>query len=251
MNDLTHVTSDYETYVSFLEQKRIRDMSQRPEEWVISNSLPKKITKDGQMNHFRGSTSVIRLSLPDREACQAAQTRLLRELGSRLVPLLPETFHLTIHCFSNENNTPGGVQAVLADVDKREGEIAAAFRLIAEQYGGQSIRMRSLGASTNGKDVASVKYAPASERDYTILMDLYNRMNKLFPENGDYVPHVSLAYFKLEKLSKEEIDNLYATLEQIHEELPLDIELDIDRFVYQHHEHMNDFRDIFSIRELR
>lgn len=242
---------NYETYVSDLQKRWDQDMNNRPEEWVVSESLSAKITQEGQMNDFYGATSVITLSESDRQKCRVAQERLLGVLEHQLVKLEPETFHLTIHSFSNVNNTPGGKQVIQEKLAQLEESIAAEFRSIAAQYGGQRIRMRSLGASTSGKDVISIKYVPASKEDYGILTDLYNRMEKIFPENRSYVPHVSLGYFKLKKLEQSEIAFLYDALERMCKELDLDIVLDVDRFVYQHHFHMNDFRDVFSVQEHR
>ncbi|WP_148929327.1 hypothetical protein [Paenibacillus methanolicus] len=202
------------------------------------------------MNEFYGATSVIPLSDSDRHKCRIAQERLLGALEHHIVPLVPETFHLTIHAFSNDNNTSGGIEIIQANLAQLEEAIAAEFRNIAARYGGQRIRMRSLGASTGGKDVVSIKYVPASERDYQLLTDLYNRMEKIFPERKPYVPHVSLGYFKPMKLEQDEIALLYETLESMRKGLDLDIVLDVDRFVYQHHVHMNDFRAVFSVQQL-
>ncbi|GAK41552.1 hypothetical protein PUW24_07055 [Paenibacillus urinalis] len=242
---------NYETYASDLQRRWNQDMNNRPEEWVVSESLSAKITQEGQMNDFYGATSVITLSESDRQKCRVAQERLLGVLEHQLVKLEPETFHLTIHSFSNVNNTPGGKQVIQEKLAQLEEVIAAEFRSIAALYGGQRIRMRSLGVSTSGKDVISIKYVPASKDDYEILTDLYNRMEKIFPEYRSYVPHVSLGYFKLKKLEQAEIALLYDTLERMCKELDLDIVLDVDRFVYQHHFHMNDFRDVFSIQEYK
>ena len=110
--------------------------------------------------------------------------------------------------------------------------------------------MRALGVSTSGKDIVGIKFVPASEEDYDILIELFNRLEGIYPLGEFFVPHVSLGYFQLRPYGPEEVADLYETLHQLNREMNLTIELDVAELVYQHHYHMNDFRDVFGIKAI-
>lgn len=68
---------NYETYASDLQRRWNQDMNNRPEEWVVSESLSAKITQEGQMNDFYGATSVITLSESDRQSAGSRRSSSL------------------------------------------------------------------------------------------------------------------------------------------------------------------------------
>jgi hypothetical protein len=75
----------------------------------------------------------------------------------------------------------------------------------------------------------------------------FNRFEGLYPLNKPYIPHVSLGYFKLKKNDNNEIKDLYETLHILNKAAEFEIELEVNHLAYQHHYHMNDFRDIFRV----
>ncbi len=236
-------------FISQLERQWQEQMHNKPQQWKESDGLAAKIKKDGTMNDFFGYTTVIPLHDSDRLRCEQAQHRLLERMSHRLVALLPETFHLTIHALGNERNTTGGAEMVRQRMSSYEPQMEQTFREIAERYAGRHIAMRSLGVSTNARDVVSIKYAPEAAEDYALLMDLYERIQELSPERSMYLPHVSLCYFRLDGLEQPEIDLLYQTMDEINRSMKLDIVLEVDELVYQMHRHMNDFPAIFAVKD--
>ncbi len=246
---MNHMQIYHMHFISQLERQWKEQMSNKPQQWKVSEGLAAKIKEDGTMNDFYGYTTVIPLSDSDRLRCEQAQQMLLERLPDRLVALLPETFHLTIHALSNERNTTGGEDTVRQRMSCDEAGIEQTFREIAERYAGRNIAMRALGVSTNTRDVVSIKYVPEAAEDYALLIDLYERIRELSPERSTYIPHVSLCYFRLDGLQPPEIDLLYQTMEEINRSIKLDIVLEVDRFVYQMHRHMNDFPAIFAVKD--
>ncbi len=246
---MNHMQIYHMHFISQLERQWKEQMSNKPQQWKVSEGLAAKIKEDGTMNDFYGYTTVIPLSESDRLRCEQAQQMLLERLPHRLVALLPETFHLTIHALSNERNTTGGADTVRQRMSRDEAGIEQTFREIAERYAGRNIAMRALGVSTNTRDVVSIKYVPEAAEDYALLIDLYERIRELSPERSTYIPHVSLCYFRLDGLQPPEIDLLYQTMEEINRSIKLDIVLEVDRFVYQMHRHMNDFPAIFAVKD--
>ncbi|MEW4371654.1 2'-5' RNA ligase family protein [Paenibacillus kandeliae] len=246
MND---VQMDYTQFVKEKEREWQEQMNSKPAQWTVSDGLSSKIKEDGTMNDFYGYTTVIPLREADQMRCQQAQQLLLDRLPHRLVQLLPETFHLTIHALSNERNTAGGVGKVQEQMSQHESQVKQVFREVAERYAGRHINMRALGVSTNTRDVVSIKYVPEDSDDYALLMELHERIRELSPERGTYMPHVSLCYFRLDGLQPSDIDVLYQTMDEINRSIKLDIVLDVNRFVYQMHRHMNDFPALCTVQE--
>ncbi|MBB6633183.1 hypothetical protein [Cohnella thailandensis] len=226
-----------------------RQMDEPPSPWAVSEKLLEKITPSGEMKPFYGATTVIMLSRKDNEACLAVRDRLFGEHGDLLVALDPDTYHLTIHALSNVYNVANDNELIKRSIQDTEPKVEAEFRRIAERYQGRTIRMRALGVSTGGKDIIGLKFVPCSEEDSLLLTDLFERMEAVYPLGERYVPHVSLGYHQIREHSPEEVRGLYDTLRRINRELELTIELEVAELVYQHHYHMNDFRDVFAVKE--
>lgn len=237
------------TFVQSLESQYRRDLSEQPAEWTVSPALHHKITEDGRMHAFYGATTVLKLNEEDKIKCRAVGERLFEGLPLPMVSILPETYHLTVHALSNPYNVPGGTtELVLADIARREETVAVLFRTVREEYGGEKIRMRALGPSTNGKDVVSLKFVPSQDRDAELLCDLFLRLESLLPLQKPYVPHVSLAYFLPRPYDAKQIAALYNRLRELDSDaFRFELTLDVMEMAYQRHSHMNDFRDIFTV----
>jgi len=234
----------YAEYIDLVMEKHQKNMNERPSEWVIPERLPDKVSADGRMNDFFGATTVIKLSDRDRHACEAVQRKLVELAGDMLVELIPDTFHLTIHSLSNFYNVSKNNEEIQRSIDAIDSKIKAEFRRIYDKYKNATIKMRSLGASTNWRDVVSIKFVPCNEDDYELLMDLYKRIDAIFPLPDFFNPHVSLAYFKPQIYSYEKIAMLYDGLRVLDQPSSFEIDLAIENFVYQYHYHMNDYKDI-------
>lgn len=239
----------FQQYVKDLAHSFENDMKQVPGEWIISEGLEAKVTADGRMNDFFGATTVIRLGEQDLTRCVGIQEELFRRHPEALVRIEPSTFHLTIHALSNVYSVSADEAAIRADIRRLEPMLEAAFRGIGERYGDRLIAMRCFGASTAGKDVVSLKFYPASAGDYETLISLFDRIETIFPLGRRFVPHVSLGYFRLRSYGREEIDALYETLQSLNDRGAFEIRLPVRDFVYQHHYSMNDFRDVFAVRD--
>lgn len=241
---------NYEEFCNELSNIKAEGLNLIPCNWKVSPKLIEKITEDGEMKEFFGDTSVIRLEETDIEKCRKLQAMLLEQNGDMFVKILPKTFHVTIHAFNNANNVKESKSNLENVVKKTQAIVKEEFVRICKEYGGRKVKMRSIGISINtAKDVVSIKFIPSKEADYDLLIDLFNRFENIHPLKSFFVPHVSLAYFKLKKYDENEIKRIYERLKVLNNENDIEIELDIDNFVYQHHYHMNDFVDIFKVSD--
>jgi len=240
---------DYERFVQRLSLQFEQERKRLPIPWSISEGLADKVTADGRMNDFFGATTVIRLNETDLERCAELQGRLFEAHPGALVPIEPDTFHLTIHALSNGYNVSKETERIRESIERHEPLVEKTFREVCGLYAGRTIAMRSFGIGTSGKDVVSIKFYPVSANDCTLLNDLFERLERVYPLGKPFVPHVSLGYFRLREYGAGETASLYATLERLNAEGPFDIRLSVDDFVYQHHYSMNDFRDVFGVRD--
>lgn len=240
------------TYIQALEEKYRQERLERPSVWSVSPGLSRKVTEDGRMQPFFGATTVLKLREEEKALCRRVQEQLLDRLDAPLVAIDPGTFHLTIHALSNPYSVPGGTDPeIAADIERRREGVTDLFRDIRESYGEEQIRVRSLGASTNGKDVISLKFVPSDERSRAVLTDLFGRFEQFYPLHKPYVPHISLAYFLPRVYDSRQITALYDRLDQLEADgiTQFEVTIDILDLAYQHHAHMNDFRDQFTVRD--
>ena len=127
----------------------------------------------------------------------------------------------------NQNNS-SSVEEVDRRFNESYGSIKSAMDEISAIYQDREIEMFSPGVSTNGTDVISLKFIPASDDSYRIIMDLFQRMETICPLGQPYVPHISFAYFKRMIYSNEQIAEIYKAIEEannaygnIHIKLPI------------------------------
>ncbi|OXS53813.1 hypothetical protein B1A99_28345 [Cohnella sp. CIP 111063] len=240
---------DYRTYSDRLISLFERQMNDLPLPWTVSDRLLRKVTADGEMMPFYGATTVIMLSDKDRNSCLDVRDHLFGKHGDRFVALAPHTYHLTIHALSNAYNVDGDDGMIRHSIERTEPQVKTEFQRIAAQFGDRSIRMRALGVSTGGKDIIGLKFVPEAKEDCELLIDLFDRLEAVYPLGESFVPHVSLGYHRVGPHSPEEVIALYDTLRRINRELEMTIELDVCELVYQHHYHMNDFRDVFAVKD--
>lgn len=241
------MSSHYEEFTERLTRGFTENMNHIPKEWTISDRLSEKITKDGNLKPFFGSTSVIALSEQDGAKCRQIQNELFARHPDMFVKLHPETFHLTIHAFSNPYSASNDNFEIEKEMATIKGGILAEFMEIGRLYKDRTIKMRALGTSTGGGDVISIKFIPAAEPDYHLIYDLFDRFEKLYPLNKPFIPHVSLGYFKINPYTPAEIRSLFDTLTHLNQSAGFEIELAVNWFAYQQHYHMNDFRDVFRV----
>lgn len=237
----------------FLEQLNARfqsETSDRLAPELLSGRTSEKITTDGQLKPFYGATSVFKLQPGEQDKCKKVQDAVHAGLGSMLVPLLPHTFHLTIHAFCNVYNVSPDTEKIKDSLHALEGRIEEELAHIANKYPQRTIRVQSLGVSGDRSSLG-IKFAPCSEEDTEVLTDLFNRFERIYPLGKPYIPHVSLGYFRLGSYDEKEVKQLYDVLETINRGTGFIMNMDINDVAYQHHYHMNDFRDVLGIQSLK
>lgn len=164
--------------------------------------LRNKIGPDGQFLPFSGSTSVFRL---DRDTfrmvrmIQASLHRQLDETGMLAQPLPESTFHMTLHDLVNPEQTASsgeGQKEYVQEVENSLKHAEAIARGIRERYAGQEIVMiPDRIVNMVGKSLVLLM-KPASEQDYSLLLDMYQQFDAIKTLPYPLTPHITLAYFR-------------------------------------------------------
>lgn len=233
--------SGFHDYVKEVEEKYREESNFYPETWTISRKIEKKIGKDGSFLPFYGFTTVFRLGTEDwRKCCDLAE--LITSKVGDLLTILPEpTYHITLHTLWNDNNTDGGREAVAERMSDDRGKVEKAFREIKDKYGDKTIRMRALGVSSDCSDVVSIKFVPAEEEDYNLVMTLFGYIEDICTLGKPYLPHISLGYFKAKAYSKEELERLFSAIRENAEGHSFTVDMRVADLVYETHEAMSGY----------
>lgn len=221
-----------------------------PASWSISTPLRDKVSEDASYLPFYGYTSVFHLAEEDQKKCGEILDKVMAVSGDMLIPLPSSSFHITAHEFANEYT----VSKNYGEIDEANGKvlekIAELFHSLDEKYGDRKVSLRALGPTTSGSDVVSIKFLPETEEDESILSEIFERSEAVWPVGRKYMPHVSLGYFKLENFPKKDIDDLYRNLEDISRSLDMKVSFSVGDLVYQRHFSMEDFRDLYSVSDM-
>ena len=164
--------------------------------------LQQKITPDGNYRSFPGSTVVFRL---DRDTfrmvrlIQATLHRHLDETGMLAKPLPVSTLHMTLHdLVSPEQNASGSEEEkqYAREVENSLGQAEIIVRGIQERYAGQEITLiPDRIVNMVGKSLVLLM-KPASEQDYSLLLDMYRQFDAIKTLPYPLTPHITLAYFR-------------------------------------------------------
>ncbi|WP_129409578.1 hypothetical protein [Marinitoga lauensis] len=79
-------------------------------------------------------------------------------------------------------------------------------------------------------------------------MDIYNKIDKIFPLNSILIPHVTLGYYKPINYSLEEKQKIKKAIENISSNISLNLK--IENLTLQNFYTMNDYREVFTLKKL-
>lgn len=220
---------------------------EEPLRWSVPASLEQKVHTMGDLRPFQGDTLVFPLDGAALDACESLQERLTAGLeGLFAARLDPREFHLTLHDLSNGANLP----RLEREREQNEQACRRLFRdvrgILEQQPDLGEIRMRPVRIFDCLNISVLVGFAPASERDYRLLLNLYQAFDEVKKLEYWLRPHVTLAYFRPRVPTLSEVEELArrcATLGPVPE-----LRLSVWDLAYQHFEDMNRYHTRFTVR---
>jgi len=165
--------------------------------WETHPKLTEKVSCDGRLEPFFGDTVVYDLDEAAKEHFDGIKKELHRVLEEAVAvqPLEKQYLHLTLHDLAHGKN-PEALKEVMEANAKRALKLVQAVR----EGHAQKIRVRMsyVFNMNNTSIVAGV--VPADDIEYQKLMDVYEMFDVLCPLGHYFTPHVTLAYYKPQKL---------------------------------------------------
>ncbi len=235
---------DFESFVRSVEEDVERNSTFK--EWKVSENASMKFTPDGNFKEFLGDTVVIPLDEEDIRKVEVYQVDLYNRLGGYLAEKLPpETFHVTIHDLNNSLDTPENLEKRM----EASGRICREIFEDLKALRGERIELVAAGI-TGGTTGAGVAFKPRDSRSFEILIKLHRAFD-VIRHMENYVPHVTLGYYKPVKFSGSDLKEISGVLEDISKSVRgFGITLDVSNLSYQRFISMKDYETIFTLKDV-
>ena len=173
-------------------------------------NLRKKITDDGKMRSYQGNTTVFLLDHGTKEALQGLRDELYTAAGHMLAEKLQtDTFHMTLHDLINGFGTEENFHLRMTEAEWKAREIL--FRLRHEQ----PLRMHTTRMFNMVNTSIVLGLAPADSETWNRLDAMYQALETVVPLGYALTPHITMAYYKPNRYSQEDIDALRPALREV------------------------------------
>ena len=218
-------------------------------------ALINKVDAAGRFVPFLGSTVVFKL---DRRVCQYLQcvSGILQEKprGMMAQPIPGSAYHLTLHdlispeqtdataVFTDEARTAYTAEYLrevalsLVEAEKRADEIRS-------DYSGRRIQMRADRVVSMVSKSIVLMLRPATEEDYSFLLELYRRFDDIKNLPYPLTPHVTLAYFKPGEIDGDQLAEAIKLI-QVEGCDPMTLELSVEGLFAQRFDDMGHYVDV-------
>lgn len=211
--------------------------------WNVPGSLIKKVLPNGDLLPFHGDTTVFTLSSEQVKEVEGFIETLETDLPFLATPLDRKQLHMTLHDLSNDPLL-ANVSDKMKDNQEKSANIFKRIReYLMTHPEDRYIKMVSNNIYPCLNISLLLGMAPATDKDFRRLINIYNLFDDVVYLNYWLRPHITLGYFLPRELNKGEIALLSKTLKKIG--VPkVEITFDIMDLAYQHFYDMNDYRDM-------
>ena len=241
--------NDIECYIEMIleEEKKWFDILYHNKPWPNQDRLAQKVCTNKKLVPYYGDTVVFKL-LPDQiELFKSMQSEFRQEVKVLAEPLVPETFHMTLH---DLNNGPS-VEILEGQCKANIIRVEECFKYIATQLKeNPEYRYISFDFSSVYPShfiVSTVSMLPSSVLDFNLSMNLYQLFDEIMYLPRPLFPHITLDYWSLDAKDADKKHIIY-TYKKMNAR-KFSIKLDLHQLAYQHFTHMNDYRDIFLLKD--
>ena len=201
------------------------------DDWFCTNgNLSKKVDESGNFRNFVGDTVVFLL----QDTVMEQLGYLQDELYAKCEPILSQrlgkdTFHMTLHDLN-------------AGTEKRNQEEACRLIYELRNSGIKSIKMHSTYLFNMVSTSVVLGFLPVDEENCRNLMGFYDRFQEIVPLSYSLSPHITMAYYKPRNFPMREMDGLREVIAKVNQREKIEMELELDKLVYQQFEHMNCYK---------
>lgn len=240
--------AEYVATISHEQESSLEWLGNPAATWTVPEGLRVKVTDQGHFRPFHGDTVVFPLS----PAEIATVSRRMEALQTRVPELLAEPLdttdlHVTLHDLSNGPDR-SALDATMAGNRNRCREIFHRLREHFESHPEDArVELVSTRAYPSVATSAVMGFVPRSDRDFRILMNVYNLFDDVVYLSYWLRPHVTLAYFSLLPLEAERRQRLHAALREADDMGRVTLTFDARNLAYQHFVDMNTYRTLMTV----
>jgi len=223
--------------------------------WQISEGVSKKVSENGDYIDFKGDTIVWPADKKLIRTVRDIQQIFYADMKYYIAaPLIPDTFHITIHDLNNEFTVHNGLnERNIDEVLKKSAEdVEDVFSKLNEyleknpEY--NKVKMDYIGVSSNQQVALGIRFTPSTEKDYNILMNVYNMFEHIVYLPYYLRPHITLGYFKPIQMPRERIDILVKKIKTANK-TKLTVTMNMMDIVHQTFSNMNKYESQFAVSE--
>lgn len=220
-------------------------------QWNVPQSLTGKVSECGALLPFFGDTITIPIAARDAVFLSLLQSKMYQSIGDMLAePLMAKHFHVTLHDLSS-GSSESDLHFVMGNNRARCRDIfreTSSYLFDNPDCINVNIRAERIFPCCNISLILAL--LPDKDRDYRIMMNLYNLFDDVVYLDYWLRIHVTLAYFKPSVFTGEQIARMLAALREM-EGLDRSITLDMKKVAYQHFTSMNSYRTHMSMSDFR
>jgi hypothetical protein len=215
--------------------------------WHIPDSLKKKVDLNGFLKPYFGDTVVIKFEDRDISILSRFQDDLRLHFPDLFAePLDTSHFHITLH------DLKSGPEILSLDSIMEEHRIKCEkiFKDLSSYFKEHQDHLKVTLKPAFIYPCCNISmvfgFTPMSDRDFRIIMNLYNLFDNVVYLDYWLRLHVTLSYFKIRELTKEEGEKLYGIIKNFMEE-DFSLTVDLRKLAYQRFFSMNEYRDLFLL----
>ncbi|MDK2951921.1 MAG: hypothetical protein PWQ77_1586 [Kosmotogales bacterium] len=246
--------TDYEKYCEIIRREyfdTFEHYQKNPDRKIIPG-LTKKVNEDGKYRGFYGDTTVFQLDGEAITRIKTAQDFVHERIPGLLARRLdPNFFHITLHDLNNENDdfsSMFGLRERVKETSKKAGKIFREINeYITDNPEDRFAKVESIGIASGGFVALMMVFLPSTEKDYRIIMNLYNLFDEIVYLKNFLRIHLTLNYFNTEKFGPDEIRKTMEVTKNFKKTFRL--KLDLQRLAYQTFTDMNSYETIFSVKD--
>ena len=210
-------------------------------------SIAHKVNADNSFKEFYGDTVVFDLDENTKKFIAECVAKLY-EVAPECFPerLINSTFHMTLHDLSNSKNLSDVAVELFYNELKVIDKIKTLDTRKIDVTSPINMKCKYIFNMVNTSLVMGLY--PASEDDYSRLMELYNIFDDVKSLPYPLTPHITLAYYSIEGFDTESAGKLEQAILELNENISdVDVRLSINNLYYQKFRSMNDYINVINI----
>ena len=232
------VMRDIESLQDFLNRINSFNQNSLPKDCDMQTNpnLFKKVDNNGKLLEYFGNTIIFCLPEEVKEKIYLIEQKLYDICGDVLAePLAKDSFHITLHDLLN--GTPSeNLQQEMLKIQ------SLAIKMLDNKT--DIIRMKSNFLFNMVNTSMVLGFEPVDNDSHKTLMRYYQDFQSVVNLDYPLTPHVTIAYFKLQIINKNQVKNLQSVIDWVKNQESIYCDLSGSMLKYQTFTNMNNYKTV-------